>query len=291
MTAYIKHLLYLLAAVTVLGTFTACEDEEPTGGDIIVLQKGSGDGAVKGLLEVPELRPSNIFVSHFTKVGNKDVMTYCYEFDRLKIHTRWVAYRFDAITRESNTSRSNAWADDPALPEVYRIGTGYFPGFDRGHICPSADRLYSLEANMQTFYMSNMSPQDNSFNSGVWVLLEDLVRRCGRSATFADTLYVVKGGTIADGQIRSYLERTPTMKITVPKYYFTALLSVKDGSYSSIGFLLEHNKTNAYKTDLSEFAMSIDKLEDFTGINFFSNLPETTEDAVEASYVFSKWNI
>ena len=287
----IKYFLYLFAAVTTLGVLTACDDEEPAGGDTIVLQRGTGDGAVKGLLEVPELKPSNIFVSHFTKVGGKDVMTFCYEFDRSKFHTHWVAYRFDAITRESNTGRSNAWADDPALPEAYRIGTGYFSGYSRGHICPSADRLYSVEANMQTFYMSNMSPQESAFNEGVWLQLEDLVRRCGRSSTFADTLYVVKGGTIADGQIRTYMYRSSYMQIAVPKYYFTALLSVKDGSYSSIGFLIEHNSSNAHKTDLSEFAMSVDKLEEKTGINFFSNLPQTTEEAVEASYVFSKWNI
>lgn len=291
MKASIKYFLYIFAAVTTLGVFTACDDDEPAGGDIIVLQKGSGDGAIKGLLEVPELRPSNLFVSHFTKVNGKDVMTFCYEFDRSKMHTHWVAYRFDAITRESNTTRSNAWADDPALPEAYQIGTGYFSGYSRGHICPSADRLYSVEANMQTFYMSNMSPQESSFNEGVWLQLEDLVRRCGRSSTFADTVYVVKGGTIADGQIRTYVQRSSTMKIAVPKYYFTALLSIKDGSYSSIGFLIEHNSANAGKTDLSEFAMSIDKLESLTGINFFSNLPETTEEAVEASYMFSKWNI
>ena len=291
MTAKFRYFLYIFAAVTALGALTACEDEEPVGGDVIVLQKGSGDGSVKGLLEVPELRPQNIFVSHFTKVGNKDVMTFCYEFDREKMHTRWVAYRFDAITRQSNTSRSNAWADDPVLPEAYRIGTTYFPGFSRGHICPSADRLYSREANEQTFYMSNMSPQESSFNEGVWLNLEDLVRRCGRSSTFADTLYVVKGGTIAEGQIRTYIERSSYMKIAVPKYYFTALLSVKDGSYSSIGFLIEHSNSAAHETDLSKFAMSIDKLENLTGINFFSNLPSTTEDAVEASYVFSKWNI
>ena len=300
MTARIKYFLSLFTAVVVLGTLTACEDDEPVGGDVIVLQKGSGDGAIKGLLEVPELRPSNIFVSHFTKVAGKDVMTYCYEFDKTKMHTRWVAYRFDAITRQSNTSRSDAWADDPELPEVYRIGTSYFNGYQRGHICPSADRLYSVEANMQTFYMSNMSPQIGDFNGGAWAGLEDLVRDCGRSSTFADTIYVVKGGTIENDQIRTYMERSSSMKIAVPRYYFVALLAVKAGSYSSIGFLMEHKNYPDYNSSLNEkerkafmeqFAMSIDKLEDLTGINFFSNLPEVTEETVEASYMFSKWNL
>lgn len=80
-----------------------------------------------------------------------------------------------------------------------------------------------------------MSPQKNYFNTGVWSDLEGKVRTWGRSSTFRDTLYVVKGGTIdKENQIWTYIGGDKSKP--VPKYYFMALLCKKGETYKAIGF-------------------------------------------------------
>ena len=242
-------------------------------------------------IEVPALKSGGLFVSNWTVENNDSIMTYCYEFNTSQLHSNWVAYRFDAITRQRNTTRTDAWSDDPALPSQYRIGTGTFSGYDRGHICPSADRLYSEEANAKTFYMSNMSPQLNSFNTGIWETLESAIRTKGQNATFADTLYVVKGGLVSSGQMLGYVSRSGGKRVAVPKYYFCAALQKKGNTYNAIGFLLEHKVYDSTEKKLSLYAMSIDALEEKTGIDFFHNLPDNIETQVEKSYNATLWGL
>ena len=108
-------------------------------------------------------------------------------------------------------------------------------GYDRGHLCASADRLYSREVNEQTFYYTNMSPQRNKFNTGIWLTLEGQVQSWGRSCTSSDTLYVVKGGTIdKEDQIRGYISND--LSKPIPKYYYMALLFKKGDSFKAIAF-------------------------------------------------------
>lgn len=89
-----------------------------------------------------------------------------------------MAYRFDNVTRRQNTSRAegSSYPQDPdcrsSLPANAFAATGY----DHGHICASADRLYSSQANEQTFYMTNMSPQIPNFNRGYWRGYESFVQ-------------------------------------------------------------------------------------------------------------------
>jgi len=291
----------ILMAAAVLFTAAACSDDDedfpPTPPQPA---NTSRKATATNRIEVPQRLAANLFVSHWTVENGDSVMNYCYEFDRSKYHTRWVAYRFDAVTRQSHTGRTNAWADDTELPPSLRIGTnGFGNGYDRGHICPSADRVYSVEANAQTFFMSNMSPQlGRQFNQSIWATFESYVRdhfgSGGKAADFADTLYVVKGGTV--NLLNGYVQRPAGMKVAVPKYYFCALLGVKGGAYKAIGFLFEHRNYSTEeaavaKTTFKPYAMSIDELEQKTGIDFFHNLPDRIETAVEATYSPSAWKL
>ena len=102
-----------------------------------------------------------------------------------------------------------------------------YNGYDHGHICPSADRLRSAESNYQTFYITNMQPQLNVFNAGIWEKMEEQVRTW---ASACDTLFVCKGGTIDKqehvlGQLTDQIKREN--RIPVPRYFFMALLSKK----------------------------------------------------------------
>lgn len=261
-------------------------------------------------MEVPALTDGDVFVEHSTLVEQDSVMTYCLSYCPEKYHSRWVAFRFDGNTRNKVTSRGDNFVDDPDLPSSLYIGSKGFGqsytdlsgnihknGFDRGHLVASADRLYSTTANDQTFYMSNMSPQISGFNQKFWVAFESLVQNKGRDVSFSDTLYVVKGGTIADDQMLGHISRDTGASVVVPKYYFMALLKCKNNAYESIAFLMEHkdygytDSNQVTKSIIAQYAVSIDELESFTGIDFFPNLSDVVETAVEKTYTLSTWGL
>lgn len=261
--------------------------------------------------EVPAIRQGDgiYFVSHYARLNNSGSETglnYCLEWDVSAYHSRWVAFYFDNTNNAKRVSRTNTWAEDPDLPVAARLSTSSYSGsgYTRGHICASADRLNSTEANNQTFYMSNMTPQLYDYNGGYWAVLEALVQNWGRSIKFSK-VYVCKGGTIRDDQLRGSFNTNNAMgrscKVKVPKYNFMAILAqTTGGTFQAIGFWMEHkNYTDGsenYSSDnraptylMKEHAMSIDELENKTGINFFCNLPDALENAVESSYSEAAW--
>ena len=244
-------------------------------------------------IEIPRLSKDVVdekaaFVVHYAPDNYGDTqLNFSLEYNYASRHSRWVAFTFYDKTAESNTGRSNAWSYDPQLIEWTNNDTDYRgSGYDRGHIMASADRLYSRTANEQTFYYSNITPQVNSFNAGIWLELENTLRNYwGRSNSFRDTLYVVKGGTIRDDQVTGTIGES---KIVVPKYNYMAVLSKKADTYKSIAFWFENKKYNEpYK--LNEHAVSVEELEELTGIDFFHNLPDEIESVVEKQKNISDW--
>jgi endonuclease G len=107
------------------------------------------------------------------------------------------------------------------------------------------------------------------------------------------TLYVCKGGTIDKSEhILQYLtdKIVGKNKIPVPKYFFVAIFGKKGTTYKAVGFWMEHLANYESQISLSIYAKSIDELEELTGIDFFCNLPDNIEDAVEKSYSPSDWS-
>lgn len=282
--------LYSLNFICVMLLFTACSKED---------NADSNNNQASGPIELPALRNSanDIFLSPTTTFDGEQVTTYSIEYDKSKKHSRWVAFKYYNVTGQTNWNRNDwkqtewggdPWQSDPRVSQAdQRVQSDFGKqGYDRGHICASSDRLYSRDANEQTFYYTNMSPQKNYFNTGIWGDLEGKVRTWGRSNTFRDTLYVVKGGTIdQESQIWTYISGDKTKP--VPKYYYMALLCKKGETYKAIGFWMDQSTT--VKPALSQCAKSIDELEELTGIDFFHNLPDNLENAVESKYAISAW--
>lgn len=295
-----KFLFVITLFIVVFSIYSCDEDHvwdnpNPGGGNY------QPTSSITARMETPRVLTdgSTVLIDHTTLVNGKNVVTYELEYDKEKLHSRWVAFRFDGNTRSKMTGRSDEpFQDDPSLSSTYHIGyNGFSRPYDRGHLCASADRLYSTTANKQTFYMTNMSPQLSSFNQGYWVTLEKLVQDLGRNAAFADTLYVVKGGTIRSNQIMDYVSRSGGKKVAVPKYYYVALLKVKNSTYSSIAFWMEHKdygynyKNKAPLSEIKTHAISVNQLEKLTGIDFFPNLPDAAEEIVENAYMPGTWGM
>lgn len=246
------------------------------------------------MLEIPALKGGsmNQFITHTTKRNGKDYPTYSLEYSYKYKHSYWIAYRFDNTTG-GNVGRNEAYKPDPELPSQYAAKHNDYTnsGYTRGHLCASSDRQYFKEANQQTFYMSNISPQSgNGFNQSgsAWNTGEDKVQAWGYNISRStDTLYVVKGGTIGEGMIKGYIKN----EIAIPKYFFMAVLFRSGDNYKAIGFYMPHEnlKDDPDKKDPKKYLMSIDALEQETGIDFFHNLPDNIENTVEATYNVNDW--
>lgn len=253
----------------------------------------TADNKAYGRMEMPHIKTGSRIIIHST---NKFGVNYIVEWDDLQHAQRWTCYRMDAGNSIRVGSRSQWWgktgdpfAEDDMIPAAYRTTLAdYYNAkhqYQRGHICPSADRLNSKEANKQTFLLSNIQPQLAGFNTGVWEYMETKIRggkynniniTGWNNRAFSDTLYICKGGTIDNGNITRFSPR-----LIVPKYFFVAILQVKNGNYHALGLWFEHK--NDHSTSLKAYACSIDELERKTGIDFFCNLPDKREKVIEAA--------
>jgi endonuclease G len=247
------------------------------------------------LLEYPRLNAdtvNNLLIVHSTQGYG---ITYSLEWDCQKKANRWTCYEMHPGNSMQNVNRNDDFREDPLIPAEYRTtledyrGTGY----SRGHLCPSADRLCSSEQNSQTFYLSNMHPQFQAHNGGLWNNLETLVRDTWNTSQYRDTLYVVKAATIDDANIRGYT--TPSVAgakpMLVPKYFYMAILAKKGNTYKAIGIWTLHDNTADTNKHYADYAITIDELEARTGIDFFCNLPDELENSVEATLDLKYWGL
>lgn len=258
-------------------------------------QNDASQNAALARLEFPHVKGGNsIVVVHECKLNDKTGETgvnYCVEWDT-DIHAqRWSCYQMYASLLQANTSRYQGnggyaltpdalYPNDSDLPSQYQFTVDPFKGsgYDHGHICPSNDRLASYDSNYQTFFMTNMMPQVNAFNSGIWARMELKVHSWTNKF---DMLYVCKGGTIDKSEnIIRYLGSGQN-KIPVPKYFYMALLGLDKEGYHAMGFWIEHSGSISKDDNLSKYMCNIRQLEELTGIDFFCNLPGDVENTVE----------
>ncbi len=283
-----KHFSHLALLALSMMLFVACGGDDPvdnSGNSTTEDTKNvnsnlSNPNVYTHLLEFPKVKGgSSLILVHSTAAYG---INYSVEWDTDKKSQRWSCYELHSGNSVRNTTRytnpDDQYPQDPLLAQEYQFSSDPFwrSGYDHGHICPSADRLCSAEANKQTFYLTNMQPQLNAFNTGIWESMESWVR--GKNTnSFRDTLYVVKGGTIDRSD---YILKTLDNGLIVPKYYFCAVLCKNSQGYKAIGLWFEH-KANS-ETISKKYVVNIDKLEELTGIDFFCNLPDDIEEHVES---------
>lgn len=227
--------------------------------------------AATGWLELPAMDDPNLgYYSHSFKMNGNKYRNYSFGWSQKDRVALWVAYPLCKLYTNGSAGRTEAWALDPLLGNDSAAPFGGYAGsYARGHQLPSADRQCCDEANAQTFYGTNMTPQLNEHNSGIWSDLEGKVRGY---ANTSDTTYVVTGVILSSTSKKE--KDSYGNSVTIPDAYFKALLkySTKStlGTWNAAAFYLEHRK---YTGGISkEHSMSIDELEAITGIDFFVNL-------------------
>lgn len=203
---------------------------------------------------------------------------YTFSYDETHEQSEWVAYELEDGKWKFSEMERPLFEQDPLVKtESAHWGNYKKSGYTKGHLCPAGDRKQSQELYNETFFTSNASPQLYDFNAGVWNRLENKVRYW---AGKYDGIYVVTGGVLSDN-----LETIGREEVSVPKYFYKVLLT-KDKT-RMVAFLVPHEKSNK---PLYKFVVSVDELEQKTGINFFPKLEDTTENKLEASKDYKGWS-
>lgn len=288
---------------------------DATGGQVIDIESGTSTGGGNGdttvdvtkmgWAELPEMDNSKLqYVAHFAADANgKDIRNYSIGFDKSKKAALWIAYPLHSCYTTKNTGRTDEWAYDPQIPVAdqanvsfsYKEDDGSAADYNRGHQIASADRLASAEMNAQTFYFTNMTPQQSDFNEGIWGTLEGAVR----NKQCSDTLYVVTGAHFDPKVTMPNAYDADWDDAPVPTHYYKVLIRTKKGNTGkaisecsaselmAIGFWMEHPKTNtSLSGGITSYVKSVAEIEELTGHTFFPTAPAQ----VKESYTLSDWN-
>ncbi|MFI3304673.1 MAG: DNA/RNA non-specific endonuclease [Rikenellaceae bacterium] len=267
--------------------------------ELIFTQYSVNQSPVYSWAELPEINEDDgyLYANHFTTLNSTTVRNFSLCYDTTKKVALWVAYPLHSIYTSGTGVRTNDWAYDPSISVSYQpqcVSYSYKGNYDRGHQIASADRLGNDDMNAQTFYMTNMTPQNGDLNSGMWANLESKVR--GYSCT--DTLYVVTGAYFDRSRTPSYTEDGNGNQVEIPTHYYKALLRTRTGrtgkgieecstsELKSIGFWVE-NVDYSNTSVTSSICCTVDYIEDMCGFNLFPLIPEE----VEQQNVPSDWGI
>ena len=219
-----------------------------------------------------ELRPSateDIGITH-----EYYALSYRTEYEQAE----WVAYwlRPDHLTQDDR--KRPYFEIDETVPGHSAHWRNYKgSGYDRGHLCPAGDRRFSEVAYVETFYTSNVSPQNREFNAGIWNRLEQQVRQWCRR--YGD-LYIVTGGVLNDD-----LPEIGEEGVEVPEYFYKIIYSPSQDQ-KIISFLIPNKEQIR---PLRDFEVSVDELERRTGIDFFFQLDPQTQASLEEKARRGQW--
>lgn len=206
---------------------------------------------------------------------------YCLSYDENYKLAKWVAYELTDSETQGTIARNDKFKPDPLITKNSASLDDYKKsGYDRGHLAPAADMKWSEDAMRESFYLSNMSPQDKSFNRGIWKKLEEQVRDW---AITNKAVYITTGPIL-----ESNLPTIGPNKIPIPKAFYKVILDYTQPEIKAIGFIIPNQGSSL---PLSSFVHSIDEIEKQTHIDFFSKVPDEIENRVEQTVCSQCWGL
>lgn len=195
----------------------------------------------------------------------------------------WVAYELTDAEVDGLEERSNHFVPDPLVKGDPVVTKDYSnSGYDRGHMAPAADMKWSEQAMKESFYMTNMCPQNHSCNAGDRKDLEEFGRDLARKYK---SIYICCGPIVTDTTTTIGLYH----RIVVPQSFFKAFLRQKvNGEWTCIGFIMPNAPGNR---PLMTYMASVDDVEQQIGIDLFYQLPDSIEDSIEKDFNISDWTL
>lgn len=234
---------------------------------------GSSAPEISGL-EIPAVSSSDEIIRHDA---------YVISYDSARRIPEWVAYELTSEETGGEEERnSRMFSMDPDYHGTQAMREDYSnSGWTKGHMAPAADFRWSPEVMDQTFYLTNVCPQDETLNANDWEYLERQVRRWAKEY---GRVWVVTGPIVGNNGYGCIGERN----VVIPDAFFKAVLACKGDNCTAIAFVMGNDDKRYF---LADCAISIDDLERRTGLDFFPALDDAMETEAEKTFRLSDWGI
>lgn len=271
-----KTTILILAAVLSVALIVASiATKGKTGAQTEIAHTGSAVVVPDGALEIPTYTRAR---EHSQQIEHK---AYTVDYNEEWRLANWVAYPLTAEHTKGPVERYNKFDADPQVRGATAQWWDYkHTTYDRGHLVPAGDMKWDETAMRECFYLSNIAPQDHTFNEGDWNYLENRVRGW---ANFFGEVYVVCGPIVS-----KHPETIGENCIAVPDSFFKVVLCDMRGEWNAIGFICPNDPT---QHNLSHYCRTVDEVERITGLDFFPLLPDDVEKRIEAEYDKDAWRI
>ena len=202
---------------------------------------------------------------------SKQYTGFCLSFNPRWHVPNYVAWELTADETEGSTPRKSNFRPDNDMLGTPQLDDYRKSGFDRGHMAPAADMKWSAEAMDDSHYLTNMCPQDHSVNGGSWSTLENKCRQWARR----DSAIIIISGPILTDEITRTIGKS---KVAVPERFFKIILSPYVNPPRAIAFIVPNSPS---RDGIQSMATSVDQIEQITGFDFFSCLPDDIETEIE----------
>ena len=192
----------------------------------------------------------------------------------------WVYYKLN--TRQLNSAvvrKDNFKLDTKVRTSSAQLYDYKGSGYDRGHLAPAGDMAYNQTSMNESFYMSNMTPQNPSFNRGIWKMIEKQFR----DWSYQYGQLVIVTGPVLEGENYGSIGSN---KVTIPKWYYK--VAIDPNNYQRNIAILIENKSSS--ESIKSFVVTIDYLEEFSGLDFFHALSDKVEESFESSKHINLWD-
>ncbi|MBU1355377.1 MAG: DNA/RNA non-specific endonuclease [Candidatus Edwardsbacteria bacterium] len=275
-----RKILFYIISLLSFSLLNAQQEATTSDGKKVILFE---DGTWQYAVYITEIKPVHIDFLEIPENPSSCQMVvhagYTLSYNEEHEQANWVAYELTEKETEGKHKRTNKFIVDPDISTGSATSKDYKKsGYDQGHLVPAADMAWSQTAMTESFYYSNMSPQEPSFNRGIWKKLEEQVRGWAREN---NAIYVITGPVLTDG-----LPTIGPNKVSVPKYYYKVILDYTLPEIKAIGFIMP----NAGSSEpLQSYTVTVDSVEKFTGIDFFYRLPDDQEKIIESILDVGAW--
>ena len=212
-------------------------------------------------------------------------------FDKAKKTPLWVSYRLkkDYTIARTRRPKSKAFKPDPLIPIKFQADRSDYrrSGWDRGHLAPAGDMKRSRQIALETFYFSNIIPQNHNMNSGAWAKLEHLGHMYAKK--YHD-ITIITGPIyrmpLPDGSRHSSIGKN---RIGIPNWLYKIFIRKDDaGKHYALAFIMP-NQPIRKNTKLNQYIVSINKLENWTKLKFLNALPTSLQSKMKSTKPATLW--